>query len=61
MEMPKGTEDNPMAKMGEAFGQMLLGDLTLEFQPGDKFKLTMMGIPMEGTVERKGLDLTLTT
>lgn len=60
LEMPKTDEDNPFAKMGEAMAGMFTGGMTLEFPTGDSFKLTMMGMPIEGKVERKGLDLTLT-
>jgi len=59
VDMPKS--DDPMAKMAEGMTSMFTSNLVLEFQPGDKFKFTMMGLPIEGSVERKGLDLTLTT
>lgn len=60
IEMPKASKDDPMAEFGSAFAKMFLGNLTLEFTENDRFKMTMMGIPVEGKVERKGLELTLT-
>lgn len=60
IKMATGSKDDPMAKFGEAMAQMMLGNLTLEFLPGDKFKLTMMGMPIEGSYKRDGLELTLT-
>lgn len=60
IKMPETKSEDPMAKMGEAMAQMLLGNLTLEFMEGDKFKLTMMGMPIEGSVKRTGNDLLMT-
>lgn len=60
IKMPETNKDDPMAKMGEAMAQMFLGNLTLEFMAGDKFKLTMMGMPIEGNVKRAGNELTMT-
>jgi hypothetical protein len=61
IEMPEADKNNPMAGMGQALGDMLLGGgLNLEFMPGDKFEMTMLGVPIAGKVQRSGLDLTLT-
>jgi hypothetical protein len=60
VKMPATKADDPAAKMAEAFTQMFTGNLSLEFTSGDHFKLTMMGMPLEGKVARKGLNLTLT-
>jgi len=60
IKMPETNKDDPMAKMGEAMAQMFLGNLTLEFVEGGKFKLTMMGMPVEGSVSRKGNEIELT-
>lgn len=60
LKMPKSEKEDPMAEMGAAFAKMLLGSLTLEFTSEDRFKLSMMGVPVEGKVERKGNALTLT-
>lgn len=59
LKMPETSKDDPMAKMGEAMAQMFLGNLTLEFLEGGKFKLTMMGMPVEGSVSRKGNEIEL--
>lgn len=62
IEMPKSEdEDNPFGKMAEAMAGMFTGNMALEFLPEDRFRLSFMGIPIEGKVERKGLDLTLHT
>jgi hypothetical protein len=59
LKIPEASKDDPGAKLAEAMSSMMLGSLTLEFMPGDKFKLSMMGIPVEGTVKRNGLEMTL--
>lgn len=59
IKMNASSKDDPMAKFGEAMAQMMLGNLTLEFLPGDKFKLSMMGMPIEGSYQRSGNELTL--
>lgn len=60
LKMPEAKSDDPLAGMGEAFAKMLLGSLTLEIMPDDKFRFTMMGMPIEGTLKRTGNDLELT-
>jgi len=59
IQMPETSKDDPMAKLGQAMGQMMLGNLILEFQPGDKFRLTMMGMPIEGSYTRSGNELSM--
>ena len=59
IQMPEASKDDPMAKLGQAMGQMMLGNLTLEFLPGDKFRLTMMGMPIEGSYTRDGNELAM--
>ncbi len=50
---------DPGAKMGDALAEMFTEGLTLEFPDDSHFKLTLMFIPMEGSVERDGKNLTL--
>lgn len=59
IEMPKkkaGEKADPMEDMGramgEAMGGMMAGMMSLEILPGDKFKLSMMGIPIEGPIDQ---------
>lgn len=58
-EKPDAMEDMGRA-MGEAMGGMMAGMMSLEILPGDKFKLSMMGIPIEGPVTVDGDKITLT-
>ncbi len=50
---------DPGAKVGGALLEMFTEGLTLEFPDDSHFKLTLMSIPMEGSVERNGKNLTL--
>lgn len=58
IEMPKS--DDPAAKMAEAMASMFTSSITLEFKDDEHFSLSMMGMPMEGTYEMDGNNLTLT-
>jgi hypothetical protein len=60
LKVESSSKEEPFAQMGEAFAKMLLGNPTLELEPGNRFKLTMMGIPIEGTYVQRGHDLELT-
>lgn len=56
--MDLGTDkDNPMAGMAEAMGSMMLPEL--EIMDGGKFKMSMMGIPVEGDWKQEGETLTI--
>jgi hypothetical protein len=59
MEAPEASDD-PMSKMAEGFGQMFSGMLELDFPDEQKFRMLVMGMPVEGDVSRSGNDLTLT-
>lgn len=59
LKMPEAKKDDPGAQMGEAMVKMFTAGLKLEFPDEGHFKLTLMGMPMEGDVERNGDSLTL--
>lgn len=57
IEMAKGKEDDPAAKMAEAMTSMF-GDIDLEVKEGDRYVMKVMGMPMEGAITRSGSKLT---
>lgn len=59
LELPKSTADDPGAKMAEAFGDMFMSMISLEFTETE-YTLSLMGIPIKGGYEVDGSSITLT-
>lgn len=53
----KASDDHPAAKMAEAMVSMMMPSLDVQ---GNRFTMTMMGMPMSGDLRRRGDDLTFT-
>lgn len=60
IDMPEGKKDDPGAEFGKAMTGMLAGGAKLEIQDGNRFKLTLMGMPVEGPYTLDGKKITLT-
>lgn len=58
IEIAKGKEDDPAAKMAEAMAGMF-GDMDLEIKEDNRYVMKFMGMPMEGTLTRAGTKVTL--
>ncbi|MBX7134055.1 MAG: hypothetical protein K1X67_15385 [Fimbriimonadaceae bacterium] len=58
-EVPKGDKADPAAEMASGMMKMM-GSIQLEFESESKFKMTMLGMPIEGKVAKEGDTLTLT-
>ncbi len=58
LEVPKTATDDPAAKLAESMVDMF-GEFVLEFKAGDRYTLTVMGMPTEGAYVRAGSNLTL--
>lgn len=59
IELPKASKDDPAAAMAEAMVGALASSIELSFDEADGFKLSLMGLPMGGTYEFDGKNLTL--
>lgn len=63
LKMPEGKKDDPAAEFGKAMTgmmQMMFSGSKLEIQSGGRFKITMMGMPVEGPYVLDGKKITLT-
>lgn len=57
-EMPKVDKQDPSAEMAAGMMKMM-GSIQLEFESETRFKMTMLGMPIEGKVTQEGDTLTL--
>ena len=56
--VPTGSKDDPAAKMAEGLAEMFSPEL--EITADNKFTLSVMGMPISGSVNQSGTDITLT-
>lgn len=57
-ELPKADKQDPGAEMAAGMMKMM-GSIQLEFESETRFKMTMLGMPIEGKVTQEGDTLTL--
>ncbi len=60
LKMPEASKDDPGAAMAKGLGDMMAGMMNLEIHKDQKFTMSMMMIPIDGSYTREGNTLTLT-
>jgi hypothetical protein len=60
IQMPESSKDDPGAALAKGMADMMSGMMSLEILPENKFRMTAMGIPLDGSYTRSGDKLTLT-